>query len=202
MDIGANHKDLFITRLWSFNLSTLGKYHAEWTDYILKLRDNDPDYTRRSVRSGWKTPYRPFDTMPPFKPLEQAARVCFNHVLKDMELKIPKGFKGYQLKAGINLTDPGGYNVQHGHDQVYLAGCYYLKVPEKSGEITFIDPRPGAKYSLATCGGPQGSNNAGVQPRVGQLLIFPGWLEHRVEENLSDDTRISIVINACRPADE
>ena len=33
-------------------------------------------------------------------------------------------------------------------------------------------------------------------PKSNMLLIFPSWLEHRVEANLKNDSRISISFNA------
>lgn len=203
MQIEAERQDLFITRLWSFDLGHLIGHQSAWIEELLKLREIEPDNISRSVRSGWKTPFRSFDYLPPdLKELEKVARSCFDHAFREMSLKVSKTFKGFQLQAGVNLTEPGGYNVQHGHENVYLAGCFYLRVPENSGNIVFLDPRPAAKYSLGASANEMGSTNVHVFPREGQLLIFPGWLEHRVEENLSDQARISIVINATAKGSE
>jgi len=34
-----------------------------------------------------------------------------------------------------------------------------------------------------------------MRPEEGRLYIFPGWMEHGVEENQSDSDRISISFN-------
>jgi len=173
------------------------EHRSAWIEELLKLRELEPDNRSRNVRSGWKTPLKSFDYLPPdFKVLEKAARSCFDHALREMALKLPNNISGFHLDAAVNLTDPGGYNVQHGHEYVYLSGCFYLRVPENSGNIVFLDPRPGAKYSIAVSANEMGSTNVQVLPREGQLLIFPGWLEHRVEENMSNEARISVVMNA------
>ena len=36
----------------------------------------------------------------------------------------------------------------------------------------------------------------GPTPKSNMLLIFPSWLEHKVETNLKNDSRISISFNA------
>jgi len=36
-----------------------------------------------------------------------------------------------------------------------------------------------------------------MRPEVGRMYVFPGWLEHGVEENLSDRDRISISFNVA-----
>ena len=35
-----------------------------------------------------------------------------------------------------------------------------------------------------------------IKPRPNMLLIFPAWLEHKVEMNLKDDNRISLSFNS------
>jgi hypothetical protein len=35
-----------------------------------------------------------------------------------------------------------------------------------------------------------------VQPREGQVVIFPHWLDHRVEPNEANEARIAIAMNA------
>jgi len=196
MNIVSQQKDLFATRIWSYDLSVLRQYHAEWIDYFLALRAENPGMERRSVRSGWKTPYQPFDRYPPLAPLAQVARACFDHAFKDLAFEVPPHRSPYGLEAAINLTDPGGYNVQHGHEGTFLAASYYLKVPENGGDITFMDPRPAARYSPGDARNSLGSSHTTVAAKEATLLVFPGWLEHRVEENQSGEPRMAVVINA------
>ena len=37
-----------------------------------------------------------------------------------------------------------------------------------------------------------------IKPIANQLLMFPGWLKHRVEPNLGKENRISISFNLGR----
>ena len=36
-----------------------------------------------------------------------------------------------------------------------------------------------------------------MRPEEGRMYVFPGWLEHGVEENLSDRDRVSISFNVA-----
>lgn len=36
-----------------------------------------------------------------------------------------------------------------------------------------------------------------MPPKEGSLLFFPAWMEHSVEQNLSDEERISIAYNVA-----
>ena len=39
------------------------------------------------------------------------------------------------------------------------------------------------------------AENVEVTPKPNMLLIFPSWLEHKVEANLKNDFRISVSFN-------
>jgi hypothetical protein len=43
--------------------------------------------------------------------------------------------------------------------------------------------------------GAQGSELHLIYPKAGQLILFPSWLEHAVQENQSNQSRYSIPIN-------
>ena len=40
-----------------------------------------------------------------------------------------------------------------------------------------------------------------IEPKENMLLYFPGWLEHEVEPNNSNEERISISFNLIRKED-
>ncbi len=129
---------------------------------------------------------------PLFNPLYQQAQQRFHHTLAQMGADPALRF---QLEGSVNITDVGGYNQHHGHAQNMLSGCYYVRVPEHSGGIEFHEPRLGAKYSPFQPKSLYGSQSLVVQPQEGQLIIFPCWLEHSVQENLSSQSRYSIPMN-------
>ena len=100
----------------------------------------------------------------------------------------------------VNRNPKGARNSRHTHmtftRPILLSGVYYVKVPENSGRIRFYDPRvislinppeydyyyDGAQYNF-------------VNPQEDMIIMFPSWFEHDVEENKSDEERISIGFN-------
>ena len=80
-----------------------------------------------------------------------------------------------------------------------LAVVYYLKVPPNSGDILLHDPRGSILWQ-----DPQARTDVDwesyrpyhkIKPVPGMLLIFPGYVVHSVESNLSNEYRISIAIS-------
>lgn len=76
-----------------------------------------------------------------------------------------------------------------------MSGVFYVTTPKDCGRLRLFDPRPfiiGApdmKYYN------DGNNYHYFDPTPNLLVMFPGWLKHDVEPNLSDEERISIAFN-------
>lgn len=88
-------------------------------------------------------------------------------------------------------------NSVHNHPNSILSGVYYLKAPENCGGIYFNDPRPASQmlippvtdFNLWT------HPKVSYKPNVGTMLLFPSWLLHGVDMNMSDEVRIAISFN-------
>lgn len=77
----------------------------------------------------------------------------------------------------FNVNTHGEGTGWHSHSSHRTVAVLYISVP--SGAIEF---RQGEAYWTET-------------PKAGDLLVFPGSLEHRVLPNTSTDVRISIAFN-------
>jgi len=98
-----------------------------------------------------------------------------------------------------NINPPGGMNMPHLHPNSLFSGVYYIKSNPKSGRLKIMDPRPGVQMCMPTRKpGDPGRDmwrDANIEPIEGRIIMFPAWLWHSVEENISDDIRISVSFN-------
>ena len=98
-----------------------------------------------------------------------------------------------------NINPPGGLNQPHIHPNALFSGVYYVKSQPKSGRLKIYDPRPGANMNMPSRKpGDPGRDlwrDANIEPIPGRIIMFPAWLWHSVEENISDDIRISVSFN-------
>ena len=86
-------------------------------------------------------------------------------------------------QSWTNYHDRGGQTLAHTHGTVIAAISAYIQVPEHSGGIEFYDPNT-AYWRFHPQTGPQGGPNRGwhtLPVSEGDVLIFPGWLEHRTQ---------------------
>ncbi len=88
------------------------------------------------------------------------------------------------------INPRGAFNRYHTHPNTLWSGVYYVQAPADSGRVYFIDPRAQARMVTARMG-----ENAAHQretwsevyfePVEGRVILFPSWLGHEVEPNMS-----------------
>ena len=133
--------------------------------------------------------------------MEQHVQAFLNHFRPEARKKEDR----FRLAGWINVNRAGDHNVLHCHPGCFLSAVYYVRIPQpmKGGEIVFRDPRGPAVAMYETPGIelPWVGTGTGLpfSPSAGQLLIFPSWLEHRVEPFEGEGERISIAFNATNP---
>ena len=98
-----------------------------------------------------------------------------------------------------NINPPGGMNNPHVHPNALFSGVYYVKSQPQSGRLKIYDPRPGVQTNMPIRkpGNPGKDmwREVNLEPIVGRIIMFPAWLWHSVEENRSNDIRISVSFN-------
>ena len=95
------------------------------------------------------------------------------------------------------VNEKGAMNQKHHHSNSDLSAAYYVTAKEGCGNIIFYDPRPGKVYKHPYSKEPNLLNTTtnGVKPETGMLILFPSYLEHSVDANISDNKRIVISFN-------
>jgi hypothetical protein len=79
--------------------------------------------------------------------------------------------KWAHIQQPLESTNP------HHHKPSIVSFVYYAKVPEQAGDFVFIIDN---------------FSNIPVKPEEGMLMIFPGWVYHKVNKNMSNQMRVSI----------
>jgi uncharacterized protein (TIGR02466 family) len=168
-----------------------------------RLMQEDRNAILRTNRGGWHYAFDLFNLEEPLvvefrHQMEQHVQAFLNHFRSEGNKKKDS----FCLKGWINVNRAGDSNVLHCHPGSFVSATYYVKVPTdmKGGEIVFRDPRGPAVAMYETPGIelPWVGSGTGIpfSPATGQLLLFPAWLEHRVEPFEGTGERISIAFNA------
>ena len=104
-----------------------------------------------------------------------------------------------ELNAWANVNTYGNYNNIHTHPACAWSGVYYVRVGElnteypKSGSIEFLDPRAGSEMVLSPK--VHFGREKIIQPKEGEIIIFPSWIKHWVHPYWGLGKRVSIAFN-------
>ena len=153
----------------------------------------------RSNAGGWHSPTNMHE-LPQFKEISDWISKQVNRVKTDgLFLKEETDLLLDNMWANINKR--WDYNVKHAHPHSNISGVYYVTVPEPKAKIWFHDPVH-SRYMIElhhddekTKNMPEFWSNVHYEPVPGKLILFPSYLEHTVEQNLSNENRISISFN-------
>jgi len=96
-------------------------------------------------------------------------------------------------KSWINVHRRTGKTVEHVHNGSDMVVSAYLKCPEGSGNIEFRDPLEYHKLGLPF--NPEKQLWRELEVTTNDVLIFPPWINHRTQENSTDEERIVLTYN-------
>ena len=185
----------FSTPIW---ISTINNYKETNEDlylYLKNLQKEDKVGLSKSNVRGWHS--KDFDlNNQSVKNFINIISPKINEVLNDMDWDIKKqSVKITNMWAIINIG--GASNSRHHHGNNDISAAYYVRAPKNCGEIVFYDPRPAPVFSHPKSNKTNVLNAMvnSVNPVEGGLILFPSYLDHSVNPNLSNEERIVISFN-------
>jgi len=180
-----------------YKLEDYETFNKDLRKYIYKLQEESSSGQIKSNRGGWHSPN--------FK-LTDKNSIQFKFGLK-LQKYILKTFQTLEWKTeNKNITinsmwaiinKKNDYNVVHTHPNSYLSAAYYVSAPKNCGKFQ-IENLTIAKrhfYPEVLKNNELNANVAGIEVKEGDLLIFPGYLPHKVAMNESDEDRIVVSFN-------
>ncbi len=198
----------FITPIWRFERDfTLDLSALEQAVYF--EREKDPQGTKVSNIGGWQSKMKLME-VEAFFPLanyirEKAARVC-----NDWGLEV-QGNQPVLNTMWANINRGTDINFAHRHwgfpipNFNILSGAFYIRCSQYSGPIRFLDERPSSTFIQLDAFLREYNEFfhrvLAVQPLPGDLLLFPAWIEHKVDQGKEQEDRISISFNLSLPTE-
>ena len=192
MDLNYSTKNIFPVPIHIFDVNGFDEIQNRLIDYAYNLREEDEGVCI-SNSGGW-----------------QSNSFCVENeddVLHNFIINCLAGFPvidetfNMKVSAWVNINKPGDYNIKHNHPTSDLAGVLWIKCPKDCGDIIFDSPYEFQAYQEIESYSNEFKNSFNIDhtyyfnPTEGRILIFPAHLNHRVQENKSNEDRISISFN-------
>jgi len=185
----------FSTPIWINQINNHESINIELKNYIYKEKEKYPEGNKKSNVNGWHS--NDFDLKNEnLKNFISAISKNLETAIKDMSWDLESQLvKITTMWAIINNKD--AFNEKHHHGNSALSAAYYVKAAKNAGDIVFFDPRQ-ANVFHHPFSKEVNNINAQVQsitPKAGTLVLFPSYLEHKVNPNLSNEERIVVSFN-------
>lgn len=182
--------DPFPKLIWKF------KYNFPFEDIIDRINYLSKETLKNSnleAGAAFSTAAAPFDpphTWPELRDFREWLQGPLDFVWQH------HNFKQYNtsvINSWINVHKKSGVTLEHNHSHAPLVITAYLKLPTNSGFIEFRDPLEYHKTNTPIT--PEEELWKAVPCETNDILIFPGWIKHRTQPNLTDNDRIVLTMN-------
>ena len=137
-------------------------------------------------------------------PMKSKLLEVINKEVKKCAIEFGLKLKGKNIRVSnfwFNINRKKDHNKMHTHLGSIFSGVFYIKTPDKCGRLVLEDPSTQLMQSFLNYWHLDYEYNQytsmvwNISPDPGDLVIFPSWMSHYVEPNMSDEDRISISFN-------
>ena len=191
-----NKPNLFFpTPVWTLQLDNYQSINEQMYKFIKITQSKDQQGISKSNIKGWHSK--------DFNMQENEPKNFIKFILPAIE-QVITDMNWEKQKQSININNMwaiintgGAANHRHQHSNCTISGAYYVRAPKKSGDIVFYDPRPAPVYfhPLSTKPNSLNATQNSVNPVEGGLVLFPSYLDHSVNPNISNEERIVVSFN-------
>ena len=186
---------LFPTPVWTIQLEDFRDMNEEMYSFIKETQIKDQKGIKKSNNKGWHS--KNFDMQViQIQNFIKNVSPSIEKVMTDMNWeKNKQSVKISNMWAIINTG--GSTNSRHQHGNSTISAAYYVRAPKNCGDIVFYDPRPAPVfyYPTALSSNLLNAQVNSITPKEGALILFPSYVDHSVNENLSNEERIVISFN-------
>ena len=183
---------MFPTLVWKFQLKADLREAME-ARILAALEEMRRDPPRLAPGQGWQSEHTLHERAE-FRDLV----ACVNHAAKGILCFLRIGADALEITGCLaNVLANGAAHRAHSHPNNFLSGVYYVRTHPGTDTLNFHDPRSQAGVIRPPVVELTAENTDQVVVRVknGSLVIFPSYLQHSVDANMSEEERISISFN-------
>lgn len=100
-----------------------------------------------------------------------------------------------------NCTGKKEYMLHHNHSPFEISGAFYVNATPEMGRLALLHPNEMLLSRLPFYNKEESLQGRYfwdhlVDPKPGKLVLFPGWLYHKTQPNLTDDLRVVLGLNS------
>lgn len=190
-----HREDWWATPIWFFNIDDDNIDFNQAIQECYKEKTIDKEGRQLSNINGWQSNFisaNKYCEIQKVIDLINKSSITYKNIIG-----IHDNLNLYANNYWININNKDGYNMAHIHPSSILSCVIYLKAPENCGDIIFFRNST-EQFALANYTKNNNSYNFETikyKPSEKKVIIFPSYILHTVEQNKSNEDRISISFN-------
>jgi uncharacterized protein (TIGR02466 family) len=168
--------------------SILDELYNECIHSQFKFENISDNFYNTSNRLGYQSKKNLHESKP-FYPLSEA-------IIRNVKnLLVEKKINAIPLISSmwLNVNTKYSFNHVHTHGDWY-SGILWLKTPVNCGKLFFVNPCVSAQQQINKIEG-YPTEILSIQPSEGELILFPSYLPHGIEPNMSETPQFCISFN-------
>lgn len=192
------NQPLFSTDIYKAKIVPTTEQYAD-TEFLLKNIFEKVPTNTWAMESGKSTGSEML-TLHFFKEMDWLKEAMYPHV------KAYWDSLGYRKNAELGIIASwanshrlNDFTGVHSHcggaEQSHISSVFYFKKPKDSGNIEFVDPLEYIKQMTPIHHYSEHDVYKEVEAEQFDVLLFPSWLRHRTQRNMTNDERVAISIN-------
>lgn len=176
----------FSTAVYTSSLDVAGV-----DELAYELRAQDQTKVSFSNRGGWQSPDQSQASLPLMSNIVDQIIQSLMPVYDDHGIDRTPRLGNYWF----NINPTHSYNLVHTHPGSMFSTVLYVQVPEHSGNLILQRSDNQQAYVIPNRSTPRNQTNFVIEPYAGMLVAFPSHVPHYVEQNHSDQDRITVAFN-------
>ena len=201
MNTQINQGFLFPTQYWTIEFQE-EIVELQKESYFIKENDKEGVKKSNTGLNGYHSKdIRTLDNLPYLNRLMQQIFNCVSSIHqfnRKGELQLENFW--------INISGEGSSNTPHTHSGMNYSGVFFIRIPKEMNGGRFLFYRNFNDAALNSIGymgefkdgyvmQPYDYPIITIPPKENLLIVFPSWVPHAVETNLSREDRISLSFN-------
>ena len=193
---------IFPCLIYQHEIEDFNSVRDDFIQYAYDQEKQNPNPVEKSNRGGWQTPDSNFfmadeKFQPLFSWFAEKIKEYKTHIDYDMSKRHDIILNSFWF----NINRRFNYNISHHHPNCTLSAVLWIKASKDSGALCFESPHEYAQYSSMYLQKQDFVDKYLACPsykivsKEGTMVIFPSHLRHYVEDNLSNEDRISLAVN-------
>jgi uncharacterized protein (TIGR02466 family) len=182
-----------VVPVWNSSLEIDDEIFDKALDEVLHLEKITPSATHSNV-GGWQSESYLYDIIDSYSNLRNVSSILkkiSNDYLQliQADLQTPRSF--VLNNFWLNVNRKNNYNSMHIHPDATLSGVFYLTCSTVAIRFDLFDNSSFWLSSLFS----EHNTAWRFRPQKKDVLFFPAWVPHSVDDNSTEDTRVSVAFN-------